>query len=594
SNMFKDPHPIEDFFGLKPELKERPKQTSLAERMSGFGSSLRLLPRVLSVRERYLILGFSLIIIISIVTIPFSALNHFTKAAPAYGGRLIEGIVGQPRHINPLLDQTNDADRDLTSLIYSGLLKYNEEGKLVPDLAKSYEISSDGLNYTVYLKDDSIWHDEKPVTADDIVFTITAAQNPDYGSQQRFNWQGVTIEKVNDTTVIFKLKNKYAQFLNNMTIGILPKHIWQDVQPINFSLSDYNLKPIGSGPYIFDKFEKDELGKVQSYELSANKDYYDGRPYINTVEIQFYDSEDEMISAYNRNQISDIAFVSAENLKKLKFKQRLNIQELKLPRYFGIFFNQSQNQILANKNVRLALNHATDKQAIIHDVLADKGTAVYSPLIENVLDVEKDVKKYEFDLDNANKILTADGWGSPDEKGVLKKKNTRLSVRITTSTWPELVNVANMIKAQWAKAGVDVTIEALPASQLQQVIKERGYEALLFGEILNLDPDPIALWHSSQKRDPGLNLALYDNKTADGLLEEARQTLNPLERTKKYDDFQKIVIEDAPGVFIYNPLYLYPISKDIKGFSTKIISMPSDRFSNIEKWYIDTKRVWGD
>jgi len=597
--MSNDHHSLDDFFGLKPE-PPAPKESPIGRLRNRFADSrLRLLPKVLSKRERYALLVLILVIIGSIIAVPFTTISHFTRPAPEYGGTLIEGSVGQPRRINPLLSQANDADRDLVSLIYSGLLQYNEEGKLVPDLAKSYEVSSDGLNYTIYLKENATWHDTKPVTADDIVYTIQTAQNQDYGSLQRLNWQGVEIQKVNDTTVIFKLKNKYAQFPNNLTLSILPKHIWEPVKPINFPLSDLNLKPIGSGPYAFKKYQKDDLGQIQWYELTANEQYYDGRSYIDTVQIRFYPSEDDMIAAYNRNEIKNLSYVSPQNLKKLKFKQRLDIRQVKLPRYFGVFFNQSQGLVIGNKNVRLALNHATDKQALVDTILAGRGSPVYSPLIETVLDVGSDIPKYQYDPEQAKKILAADGWAEPDlptgqagEKGILKKKNTRLTVRLTTSTFPELAQVANLLKEQWAKIGVEVTVDALPTPQLQQVIKDRGYEALLFGEILNLDPDPFSLWHSSQKNDPGLNLALYGNKTADGLLEDARQSLSPIERIKKYSDFQKLVIDDAAAVFLYNPLYLYPQTDDLKGFKTEIISMPSDRFSSIEKWYLNTRRIW--
>ncbi len=601
--MQNDRHPLEDFFGLKQDSPTEPKpdqpkehNKNILRRHYGWLDQLRLLPKVLSKRERYWILTFLLIIAGSVIAIPFTAYNHFTKPIASYGGSFSEGIVGQPRHINPLLAQTNDPDRDLASLIYSGLLKHNEAGQLVPDLAKSYEISSDGLNYTVYLKDNILWQDGERLTADDVVYTIQTAQNADYGSPQRVNWQGVTITKINDLMVMFKLNNKYAQFLNNLTLGILPQHIWGTVQPINFASADYNLKPIGSGPYMFEKLQKDDLGQIQSYQLTANKNFYDGRPYIDTVIIKFYDSEDSMITAYNSNEVQNLSLISPQNLNKLKFKQRVNITELKIPRYFGVFFNQTQNPVLADKNVRLALNYATDKQAIINTVADGKGSAIYSPLIETVLDVGQDITKYTYDLNQAKTILAADGWTSADSKGILQKgsgKNqARLTMHITTSTLPELVQIANIIKDQWSKAGVEVIVDALDTPQLQQVIKDRSYQSLLFGEILDLDPDPFSFWDSSQTQKLGLNLALYSNKTADGLLEDARQSLNPIDRAQKYDDFQKIVISDAPAVFLYNPLYLYPQTTDIKGVNTTIIATPADRFANIEKWYIDTKRVW--
>ena len=539
--MFKDDKQLDDFFGLKSDNKERLKKEGIKETiLKNIGiAKIRLLPKVLSQKERYLIIIFFFVFVRSLISLPFTVFYHYTKATPNYGGSFSEGIVGEPHYINPLLSQNNDVDRDLVSLIYSGLMKYNEEGKLVPDLAKSYEISSDGLNYTIYLKENAKWQDGTPLTADDVMFTVQTAQNPDYGSLQRINWQGVDVEAIDKYTVILKLKNKYAQFLNNLTLNILPHHIWQDVKPVNFALSDFNLKPIGSGPYKFKKLIKDNAGRIKSYELESNKNFYDGRPYIDRIELKFFASEDEMINEYNKNSIESMAFVSANNLKKVKFKKRLNIEELKLPRYFAIFFNQTEAPILSDKNIRLALSYGTDKKDLIDKILDERGIEINSPMMGGVLDITDDVKTYNYDLDKAKKLLADSGWGNPDDKGVLSKtakakssKNKpateRLTLRLTTPTWSELTDVANLLKEQWAKIGVELVIEILPTQDLQQIIKERDYQMLLFGEILNIDPDPFSLWHSSQKRDPGLNLALYDNKTVDDLLEKARHTLNPL------------------------------------------------------------------
>src|SRR3990167_1249865 len=433
--MFKDNNQLDDFFGLKPgNLPADGKNRSVDRRKESIKETIlnkisiakiRLLPKVLSPKERYLTLVFLLIFVGSLISLPLTIFYHYTKVAPDYGGSFVEGILGEPHYINPLLSQNNDVDRDLVSLIYSGLMKYNDEGKLVPDLAKSYEISSDGLNYTIYLKENAKWQDGTLVTADDVVFTVQTAQNPDYGSLQRINWQGVDAEVVDNHTVILKLKNKYAQFLNNLTLNILPRHIWQDVKPVNFALSDFNLKPIGSGTYKFKKLKKDSEGRIMSYELESNKNFYDGRPYIDHIELKFYDSEDEMLNEYNKNSMENMAFVSANNLKKVKFKKRLNIEELKLPRYFGIFFNQNEAKIFSDKNIRLALNYGTDKKDLIAKILAGKGLETNSPMIGEVLGVTGDVKTYNYDLDKAKKLLADSGWvppaGGPDDKGILTK-----------------------------------------------------------------------------------------------------------------------------------------------------------------------------
>ncbi|OGM99478.1 MAG: hypothetical protein A3B91_04180 [Candidatus Yanofskybacteria bacterium RIFCSPHIGHO2_02_FULL_41_29] len=592
---------LDDFFGAPSPTEDNKKKSNpfmggglkeaLNSKSRKLKTGLKLLPGILSKKERFFIFAFLTIILGSIISIPITTYHHFTKPVAARGGHITEGIVGEPRHINPLLSQT-DADRDLVKLIYSGLFKYNKNGKLIPDLAKSYEVSSDELNYTIYLKDGLKWHDGTALTVDDVIFTVQTAQNTDYGSLQRINWQGVELEKANDRTIIFKLKNKYAQFFNNLTLGILPEHLWENIKPINFALSELNLKPIGSGPYKFKKLQKDKSGRIRLYEMRANPDFHNSRPFIEEVELKFYESENALVDGYNKNEVNNISLISPQNIKKVKYKQRLNIQRILMPRYFGVFFNQNQSKVFSDKNIRQALAYATDKEALIQKVLDDNGVIISSPMIGAILKSSEEVKRYQFDQELAKEILKKSGWDKAGENGILIKKDEKLTIKLTTSIWSELVDVAEELKKQWAKIGVDVQIEVLPTSDLQQIIKERNYQALLFGEILNLDPDPFSLWHSSQKRDPGLNLALYDNKSADALLEEARKTINPDERIKKYNEFQNLVIDDIPALFLYSPYYIYGQTKKIIGFENDIIATPSDRFLDIEKWYVETKRVW--
>lgn len=569
---------------------------------------LRYLPRVLSQKERSFLISLIIIALGALLTIPISTYHHFTKPAPDFGGSYTEGVIGFPKYINPLLAQVNDADRDLAAIIYPGLMKYDGHGKLKPELAESYEISPDGLTYTFKLRSGLQWHDGQPITAEDVVFTIVTVQNSDYGSYHRINWQGVDAVKIDDATVAFKLKNRYAQFLGNTTLGILPKHIWGNIKAAGFALSELNTKPaVGSGPYKFSRIKRDSYGNIKSIELASFDGYFSGKPYINKVIFKFYSSEKELIDAYNNNEIDGISSVSPQRLNNLRFAARLKIREIMLPRYFAIFFNQNQNKPLSDKNVRLALSHATNKREILSKVLSEYGRIVDSAMLPGIVDIPDNTEKYSFDLERSKKILEDAGWSipaSPSNQTIREKappsskqKNnkpvepTKLAIRLTTSDWPELVSVANIIKKQWETIGVLVDLEILPLPELQQVIKDREYEALLFGEVLGLDPDPFSFWHSSQKRDPGLNLALYDNKDADKLLEEARQALDQTARLAKYDQFQNLINKDIPAVFLYSPNYIYALPAKIKGAEISIIPLPSDRFREINKWYIETKRV---
>jgi peptide/nickel transport system substrate-binding protein len=587
--------------------KQKEKLERLAEdaaKMLPTKAQLRHIPKVLSKKERYLILSLALIAVLALLAIPVSAYYHFTKPAPAYGGSFSEGLVGTPKYINPLLLQTNDSDRDLSELVYSGLMKFNGQGNVDLDLAKSYDVSDDGLTYTFHLKDNLKWQDGQPLTADDIIFTILTAQNTDYSSPQIINWLGVTISKLDNQTVTFKLKNKYAQFINNLTIGILPQHVWENVKPSAFGLSEFNIKPLGSGPYKFSRVRRDSLGNISSLELVTNDKYYAGKPYISKITFRFYESEDTLISAYNSSQVDNLGFISSQNLNSIRFAGQLQVKRLELPRYFAVFFNQSKNTFLADKNIRSALSYGTDKKAILHQILADKGTVVDSPMLPGIIDIPDDVTKYAFDPERAKKILDDGGWKysetdkvrekaapTPKGKNAVAGQPTKLEIELTTPNSPELSAVAAKLQEQWGAIGVNVHVRSLDPSELTQARKNRDYQSLLFGEVLGLDPDPFSFWHSSQKKDPGLNLAMYDNKDADKLLEDARQTLDDSARMSKYDDFQKLVTKDIPAIFIYSPDYIYPQTARIKGNDSTLIFVPSDRFDAANKWYINTKRV---
>ncbi|MEK7514824.1 MAG: ABC transporter substrate-binding protein [Patescibacteria group bacterium] len=586
-------HQLDDFFSAPaPQTAGAPSEREgdpVAARIF-WRQRFRLLPKVLSFRERYSIAALALVVIASIALIPVALWRSSTVVGADTGGSFTEGILGEPRFINPVLSYANEVDRDLETLLFSGLLSFDTQGNLIPDLAKTFpEISSDGLNYTVYLKEHALWHDGKPVTADDVLFTIETIQNPDFGSPLRIAWQGVTVEKVNEFAVMFKLKTAYAQFPNTLTVGLIPKHIWQDIRPASFALHDLNTRPVGAGPYRFEKLEKDSVGRISSYTVRAFEDFHAGRPYIDRVTIQFFQSEDALIDAFKRRQIDSIAGISPKAQKEIGSPRRITYADTSIPRYFAVFFNQSRSALIADRNVRLALSHATDRDALITDVLHGKGVSVDRPFVESVLSIPDDVAAPAFDPEKAKAVLTADGWALGND-GIFAKRGTRLSLTLTTSTQPELADVAQRIATQWRTAGVELTVSSLSFVQLQQAIKDRSYDMLLFGVVMSLDPDPFPVWHSSQKREPGANISLYDNQTADAMLERARTTLNPLERASMYHDFQQIVVQDLPAIFLYNAQYTYAMDSRIQGAPLKVIATPAERFAGIREWYINTTR----
>jgi len=551
------------------------------------------IPSVLNKKERYFIIAFIALIIASLFGWMITHKLKTTVVAPDFGGSFSEGIVGSPQYINPVLSQANDADRDVTELIFSGLTKYNSKGEIVPNLAEKYSVGDNGKLYEFFLRKDIKWHDGKPFTADDVIFTINTIQNPDFRSPLRVSWIGVEIEKVNDYQIKFKLKNAYAPFLANTTTGIIAKHVWEKTPPANFSSALENLEPVGTGPYKLSKIKKDNEGFVSYVKLRAFGDYKSGlRPYINEINLYFYPDEETAIKAYNRGQIDNFGLISIKNKSLLKGEARSNVKKLNLPRYFAVFFNQSKSKALSDKAVRQALNYATNKKQIIEDVLDGEGQPVDSPIPTGVWGHADGLKIYNFDQDQAKNTLEAAGWKDTDGDGYREKGIEKLEIELVTTELKELQQVANILQEQWSKIGAKINVKIMDIGEIQQeYIRPREYQALLFGEVLGLDPDPFSFWHSSQKKDPGLNLALYDNKKVDDLLRDARQIPESELRLKKYKDFQQLVIDDAPAVFLYSSYQIYLTSKKIKGFENENIVLPSKRFADIEKWYIKTQRV---
>lgn len=566
---------------------------------------------------------------------------------PASGGEYSEALIGQPKYINPIFSSTNDVDADLVALIYSGLFKYNSQQQLVPELAADYTISTDGKVYDINLRQNIKWSDGEPFTADDVVFTFQTIQDPEIGSPLLAAFQGIEIEQTSDHSVRFTLKEPFAPFLNSLTLGILPQHTWGNLPPSAIRVSKSNLQPIGTGPWKFSKLTN-SAGNIQSYTLQRNELYYNKLPYLQTLVFKFYIDFTDTASFLKNQNVMAVSFLPNDLTEKIVGKN-FDSYQFELPQYTALFFNPDTAPVLKDNDFRLALQTALDKNKIVDDALAGKGEIINSPILKGAPSYGTVTNTPAFDLEKANQLLNK-SWTkiqpedffktqyesslkakqneidaikentstppeeieaaikkieeeisesirqdmSPDQSFYRKNKsNEILSVAITTVDSPEYQLAAEAIAKMWRTVGVKTTILTINGYQIvQDILRDRNYEVLLYGEIVGADPDPYPFWHSSQIAYPGLNLSLYVNRTVDKLLEDARATTTPAVRAQLYEKFQEILIKEIPAIFLYTPTYNFVADKKIKGITFKQIFSPSDRFNDLGSWYIKTKRQW--
>jgi peptide/nickel transport system substrate-binding protein len=511
----------------------------------------------------------------------FAALISFNKrfliTTPTYGGAISEGIVGTPRFINPVL-ATSDQDEDLTALVFAGLTKKNAAGQTVLDMAEKIETSDDGLRYVATLKNTSVFHDGVKVTADDIIYTVGMVQNPIIKSPLRVKWEGVVVEKNSDAQVTFILKKPFPLFMETLSLGILPKHIWKNLNEDQMSLSDFNIHAIGSGPYAIKNIVT-ESGIPTIFTLQAHKHYTLGRPYIETITITTYQNEKYLMKAFSDKDITRVHGISPEKVVALNLATS-TIKTSLLPRTFAIFFNPNKSSPLADKNVRAALQMAIDKQAIVDQVLFK-----YGKVINNPYPFDNEDTPSEYNVDTARQLLL--------KSKAIKNASTTFEITLATANTDEMKKVAEMIKSDWAKIGVTANIAIYDVSDLNQnIIKDRDFQALLFGAITESPSDLYAFWHSSQRTYPGLNISNYVSKELDTNLETLRSSDDLEERASAYDAVRKEFAEEIPGIFLFAPSLIY-ITNDKNTSPLPLYSYNNaSRFMLVESWYRYTNNVW--
>ena len=513
-------------------------------------------------------------------------LTYFAYAAtvvdvPDYGGTYIEGTLGPPPTLVPMLAK-NDSARTISSLVFNGLTRYAEDGTIAPDLAMRWEIDSQSRSYTFFLRDGVTWHDGRPFTVDDVLFTYGLLTSPVRNDPV---WRNVRAERAGDRGVrIYLLNNVYLPLLEYVTIGILPKHRLDGVSADQIYLSPFNLQPVGTGPYRVVEFTEEFA------LLRANDLYFGGRPRIRFLKFKFYPNAKATITALERGEVEGVSYLPTTEIARVG--ELADVQEYSAPLagYTVLYFNLRREPFF-DRSIRQAIAHAIDRRFLASEV--QEGTA--DPLEGPILPVSwahtTDVQRYPYNPGTSRTLLEQAGWTmGPD--GIRVRGEARLSLTLMTTDLPGQVELAEAIKAQLRLVGFEVVVQvAGPSGLLNDYLLTHEFDMALYTWLLNgLDPDPYVTWHSSQI-ESGWNFTGFIDPRVDEALQNARYTLDQNERRQMYVDFQRTFAEEVPSLMLLSPRYSFAVRNTVRGVSVPVVLPNTEsRLAEIESWYIKTKK----
>lgn len=537
--------------------------------------------------ERWLTLCLLVAIVGSLSWIGFIFYTTHTRQIPAHGGILNQGVVGQPKTINPVL-ATTPVDLLLTRAVFSGLYTYNNQGQLTPDLATDFPtITNEGKTYTVTLKPNLTWHDGQAVTSADVVYTVTKIQDPAINSPLRGLWLSTTVQAINDQTIIFTTNEESGPFIHNLSVGLLPEHIWRGVTRENFAANGLNLTPLGNGPYAVRQVENTPSKKVSKILLDSFANF-PRAPLLDGVTITFYEAQDEINKAFSSQEINALG-VGLTNSFPDTPRNLQNNTYIRVPQYQALFLN-TKRSVLTNPQVREALLRALDASELTQAAWPNRAQAIGgTPLGENDL---TNTPPEQPDTTKADALLTAAGW-KKTISGIRARGRTELSVNIVTQNTPAFITAATLIQKNWANLGVRTTVVPAETNQLiNEYVRPRNFDVLLFSEKTNADPDPFAFWHSSQAKDPGLNVSGLAVPQVDKLITDARTSTDKTTREALYEQLTTLLEAQHAALYLNQSLYTYVTDPILRGVQVERIPDPSWILALSTSWYTKLTRTW--
>jgi len=537
------------------------------------------------------------IVIVALLLLSQQPVSVITLPEAAPGGIYTEALIGSMGRLNPMLDWNNSADRDINRLIFSGLMRFDSRGLPQPDLADSWAATPDGMIYNFSLRQNAFWHDGQPVTSDDVIFTIELIKSAGSRFPQDIKdlWSQIEVKRLDDKTIQFKLAEPFAPFLDYVTFGILPKHLLETIPADQLANAEFNLQPVGSGPYKFDRLLTSG-GQITGVVLAANADYYIQPPFIEQVVFRFYPNSAAAFDAYNQGEVLGVSQLTNDTLEQALRESTLSVYTSRLPQMGLVFLNLNDPSVpfLQSEKVRRALLFGVNRNVIVSHILNGQAIIADGPILPGSWAYYEDIEKFEYDPDAATALLKADGYVIPAGGGDVRAKDGQfLTFTLVHPDDAIHTQIAQAIQSDWALIGVKIDLQPLAYDSLvNDYLTPRNYQAALadLNTSRTPDPDPYLFWHQSEATG-GQNYSQWDNRTASEFLETARTTADFAERARLYRNFQVVFIKDMPSLPLYYPVYSYGVDAQVQGVQVAPMYDVSDRLALITEWYLVTRRT---
>ncbi|MGZ9166909.1 MAG: ABC transporter substrate-binding protein [Anaerolineales bacterium] len=546
-------------------------------------------------------------ILVVLVTLGIVAVLLFSQQSPTISGPILpqpeqggvytEGLVGSLGRLNPLLDWNNSADRDVNRLLFSGLFRFDERGLPQPELAQAWGMAPDGTVYNFTIRPNAVWHDGEPVTSDDVIFTIEMMKSAGslYPQDIKDLWEKIEVSKLDEKTFKLTLPEPYVPFIDYLTFGVLPKHLLESVSPDEMEKADFNINPVGSGPYKFDHLLV-ESGQITGVVLTVSTNYYGTPPFIEQVVFRYYPTSAAAFDAYQQGDVLSVSQITPEMLSAALEEPNLSVYTSRLPQISFVLFNLNKPEVafLQDAKVRHALMLGLNRPYIINTFLQGQAVITDGPILPGSWAYHDGIEHFEYNPDEAINVLKSEGYVIPAEGGDVRAKEG--NPLVFTMLHPDdtlHTQIAQAIREEWAVIGVRLDLQAVPYDQLAaDFLASHDFQAALID--LNLsrtpDPDPYPFWHQAEATG-GQNYSQWDNRPASEYLEQARVTADYTLRTRLYRNFQVVFAKELPALPLFAPVYSYGVDAQVEGVQVPSLYDPSDRLATFANWYLLTRRA---